>query len=126
MFHKTVIQHLPDQISFADGTPINSSSLIVCEGQTGEIHCPFGSFLYILQSMYGHHDNATQQDPTEECSLQLGWDACDEETLDFLPFTTEESITNIQVPRRKFTCPDGRKQPINYAQIEYMCIQGMD
>ena len=76
--------------------------------------------------MYGHHENATQQDPTEECSLELGWDACDDETLDFLPFTTEESMTNIQVPHGKVTCPNARERPINYAQIEHVCVPGMN
>ena len=110
---------------FAGGTSVNTITFIVCRGQTGKIHCPRGSFVYIQEAVYGHNENLTQQDPTEECLVPSGLDTCDDETSDFVPFTTKQSIPNIQVPHGNVTCPNGRERPINYAQIEFMCIPGI-
>ena len=111
---------------FSDGTSINTSSSVVCQSQSGDIHCPHGSFLFVDGATYGHNENATQQDTTKECSLSFDGDICYEETLDFLPYTTEQSITNIQVPNRNVTCSNGLEVPINYALINHMCVPGMD
>ena len=111
---------------FSDGTPINTSDSVVCQSQSGEIHCPNGSFLYVDRAIYGYNRNTTQQETTEECSLSFNSYICYEEITDFGPFTTAESITNIQVPHRNVTCANGREVPINYALIHHMCIPGMD
>ena len=99
---------------------------MVCQAQPGEMHCPHGSFLYIMGAVYGHSQNETQQNTTDVCSLRFARDTCYEETLDFLSFTTEESITNIQLPNRNITCTNGSELPINYAHIEHVCVPGMN
>ena len=111
---------------FADGTFVNRTLLVVCQSQAGEIYCQLGSFLYINEAVYGHNENATQQDSTEECPLPSVVNECSEITFDILPFTTEQSIPipNIQVPRGNITCENGSERAINYAQIEHMCTPG--
>ena len=93
--------------------------LTLCPGQSHDIHCEPGSFVYIEDAIYGHDENVT----TERCSIPID-DFCSESTEDFVSFTTEKSITDIRVPRRHTTCPDRQQWPLNFVQIEYVCVQG--
>ena len=111
-------------ILLADGTIINTTLLIVCREQFGEIHCDQSSFLYIDYAAYGYSETITENITTEQCPSQFPWESCRQITNDFVPFTTEQSITNIRVPRRNTTCSSDHQRPFNFVEIEYLCIEG--